>query len=236
LAGLDWEWKTEKYSMGHGNYLISKGVDVPEGMQNLRQKYRGDKSEGITRGHWEIQFTSSSSYNTGHKEAKGLFEVFRGYIGAPERQNAASGAGNDGAQASGGALGTVSRNLVHDGVEIAFFEKPSDSLRCQLKAAGFRITRRPPWKWYKKHSDQAFTKACELAGVNQGGEGYAGGDPSEEEEHNEDEAAGFEPGTLASDRQLAKSGLSVARFANGDVVTTNSRGRCEDAPCCGCCT
>lgn len=52
----------------------------------------------------------------------------------------------------------------------------------------------------------------------------------------EDEAAGLEPGTLASDRRLAKQGLSVTRFASGAVMTQNSRGRCEDAPCCGCCS
>lgn len=52
----------------------------------------------------------------------------------------------------------------------------------------------------------------------------------------EDEAAGLEPGTLANDRRLAKRGLSVIRFSSGEVMTQNSRGRCEDAPCCGCCT
>lgn len=52
----------------------------------------------------------------------------------------------------------------------------------------------------------------------------------------EDAAAGLEPGTLANDRRLAKRGLSVTRFADGAVATQNSRGRCEDAPCCGCCT
>ncbi len=53
---------------------------------------------------------------------------------------------------------------------------------------------------------------------------------------NEDEAAGFEPGTLPSDRRAARNGLSVIRFSSGDVITQNSRGRCEDAPCCGCCS
>ena len=52
----------------------------------------------------------------------------------------------------------------------------------------------------------------------------------------EDEAAGFEAGTLASDRRLSRHGLSVTRFAGGGVATRNSRGRCEDAPACGCCT
>jgi len=52
----------------------------------------------------------------------------------------------------------------------------------------------------------------------------------------EDEAAGLEPGTLANDRRLARRGLSVVRFSSGAVMAQNSRGRCEDAPCCGCCT
>jgi hypothetical protein len=52
---------------------------------------------------------------------------------------------------------------------------------------------------------------------------------------NEDEAAGFERGTLASDRRLARQGLTVIRTSGG-TWTQNSRGRCEDAPCCGCCT
>lgn len=51
---------------------------------------------------------------------------------------------------------------------------------------------------------------------------------------------GLEPGTLvdtfASDRALARSGLTVVRFPSGDSYTRNSLGRCEDAPCCGCCT
>jgi hypothetical protein len=53
---------------------------------------------------------------------------------------------------------------------------------------------------------------------------------------NEDEQAGLEQGTLANDRRLARNGLSVARFSSGAVTTQNSRGRCEDAPCCGCCS
>ena len=29
---------------------------------------------------------------------------------------------------------------------------------------------------------------------------------------------------------------NYARFSSGAEVYTNKRGRCEDAPCCGCCT
>ena len=52
----------------------------------------------------------------------------------------------------------------------------------------------------------------------------------------EDEAAGLEPGTLANDRRAARNGLTVVRFSSGETMTQNSRGRCEDAPCCGCCS
>jgi hypothetical protein len=48
---------------------------------------------------------------------------------------------------------------------------------------------------------------------------------------------GFPPSRaeLASDRRAARNGLTVIRTSGG-TFTQNSRGRCEDAPCCGCCT
>lgn len=52
----------------------------------------------------------------------------------------------------------------------------------------------------------------------------------------EDTGAGLESGTLASDRQLARAGITCVRTSSGWSGTRNSRGRCEDAPCCGCCT
>ncbi len=30
--------------------------------------------------------------------------------------------------------------------------------------------------------------------------------------------------------------VKVIRFASGKEITRNAAGRCEDAPCCGCCT
>ena len=43
------------------------------------------------------------------------------------------------------------------------------------------------------------------------------------------------PNQLRGDRESARRGVSVTRFSSGAVVTRNARGRCEDAPCCGCC-
>ena len=33
-----------------------------------------------------------------------------------------------------------------------------------------------------------------------------------------------------------KAGVVEVRFSSGATMTQNRRGRCEDAPCCGCCT
>lgn len=63
-------------------------------------------------------------------------------------------------------LGTVAYNSAHNGVEIAFTEKPNDSLRWSLKRAGFRITRRPPWRWYRKFTEDVWAEACRLAQVS----------------------------------------------------------------------
>ena len=36
--------------------------------------------------------------------------------------------------------------------------------------------------------------------------------------------------------RTGRSEVVVTRFNSGATVTQNRRGRCEDAPCCGCCT
>lgn len=33
-----------------------------------------------------------------------------------------------------------------------------------------------------------------------------------------------------------RTGSTYTRFSSGAEVYTNRRGRCEDAPCCGCCS
>lgn len=66
---------------------------------------------------------------------------------------------------AGGALGTVARNLEHDGVEIRFPNKPSNGVLDALKREGFRWSRFSK-VWYKKHSAAAWKAACDIAGVN----------------------------------------------------------------------
>ena len=42
------------------------------------------------------------------------------------------------------------------------------------------------------------------------------------------------PGTRITERAPTRS--VVTTFNSGESVYVNSRGRCEDAPCCGCCS
>ncbi|HWH75947.1 MAG TPA: hypothetical protein VNT76_01200 [Candidatus Binatus sp.] len=40
----------------------------------------------------------------------------------------------------------------------------------------------------------------------------------------------------AAPRSDRRYGSRYTRFSSGAEVYTNKRGRCEDAPCCGCCS
>lgn len=41
---------------------------------------------------------------------------------------------------------------------------------------------------------------------------------------------------VTGDRMSNSASVVVTEFSSGARVTRNSNGRCEDAPCCGCCT
>jgi len=44
-------------------------------------------------------------------------------------------------------------------------------------------------------------------------------------------------GCAGSGRGVERArGVVVTRFSSGDEVYRNYHGRCEDAPCCGCCS
>jgi hypothetical protein len=50
--------------------------------------------------------------------------------------------------------------------------------------------------------------------------------------------AGAGPSTYQPRRTFGRKryGSSYTRFSSGAEVYTNKNGRCEDAPCCGCCS
>ena len=143
LSGFTFQWHTEKYSMGHGNYLESKeGFDLPPELIGTRNYYRGGE---VTRAHWEIEFEAAYS------EPK-EFQAIKGY-GSQPAPPASEPVTVDGV--------TVSENTEKDGIEIRFPSKPSAEVIDSLKAHGWRWSRFSKC-WYKRASDQARKFANDL--------------------------------------------------------------------------
>ena len=132
LRGHEFSWHTEKYSLGHGNYLQSKAFELPAELHGCRQRYgAGD----VTHGHWEIEFSHASC---------STMMALKGYGEAPvpiEPTASAEGI-------------TVSENTEKAGIEIRFPNKPSDDVLSSLHANGWRWARGSRC-WYKRASDDA---------------------------------------------------------------------------------
>lgn len=140
LSGVEFDWHTEKYSMGHGNYLESKeGFDLPIDLQGIRG--------GVQRGHWEITFQHAFS------DALTL-DTIAGY---GQDQTAARGS----VQVEGV---TISENDEKDGIEIRFASKPAAEVLDLLKAHGWRWSRFSSC-WYTRRSEAARKFAETLRGV-----------------------------------------------------------------------
>lgn len=141
-----WQWATEKYSMGHGNYLTSDGVSVSPEVAGGRDHYRGGPVEC---GHWEIQF--KAAYSTPFALAG-----FKGYPGTVAPSSAPESATDDGA--------ALRYNRERNGIEIRFPAKPAASVLEQLKAAGWRWARFNGC-WYARASEAALALAERLTGT-----------------------------------------------------------------------
>ena len=137
LSAAEFDWHTEKYSMGHGNYLESKGgFELPAELQGLRER-QGQK---VTRAHWEITFQHV------YREPVTL-DAIAGYR-APQTPDPKKPE----TETSSGV--TVTENDEKNGIEIRFPSKPSADILDSLKAAGWRWSRFSAC-WYAKRSDTA---------------------------------------------------------------------------------
>jgi hypothetical protein len=146
LSGVEFDWHTEKYSMGHGNYLESKGgFELPLGLQNIRTR----NGSGITRAHWEITF------QTAYREPLTL-DAFAGYGQEPQPT---TDPGNGQAVTDA----AITENEEKNGIEIRFPSKPSAEVLETLKANGWRWSRFSSC-WYTKRSDAARQFAASLFG------------------------------------------------------------------------
>src|SRR5262245_24279398 len=75
LLGVEFSWHTEKYSMGHGNYLSSSGHELPEELKAWsRQYYRGGE---VTHGHWEVKF---NRWNSGEVLAAKGYKTMNAFV------------------------------------------------------------------------------------------------------------------------------------------------------------
>jgi hypothetical protein len=139
LASLKWEWCTENYSGGWGNYLISNwtGNMVP-------QKSYG-REEVDTR--FEVRFCKRGRYKEMHP--------YKHY-------KATSLPASVSAEATATAGVTMRLNAAKAGVEIYFTGKPGEDVLASLHAAGFRHSRRR--FWYAKQSERTLEFARNLTG------------------------------------------------------------------------
>jgi hypothetical protein len=153
LASVPFGWHTEKYSMGHGNYLDATGgwVDLDETLTGSANFYDGGGAVNTAR--WEISFRRAYSSPV-------TLPAFKGWPGVCAPETAAESV------AVGGAAGTttVKHNASKDGIEIKFGSKPAASVLDDLKAHGWRWSRFSAC-WYQTASDSAARYAARLAGL-----------------------------------------------------------------------
>ena len=159
LSAIEFEWKTEKWSMGHGNYLDSStGIALTPEMTGGRDIYRGGQ---LTHGRWEIVFRAP------YKDSQPfIMPAFKGYgvTTAPPAVAAPVQAVESPATA---APVLVRRNTEKNGIEIVFAAKPEPTILEKLKAAGWRWSRFAAC-WYIRASAEAEKFAAEIAGMNGG--------------------------------------------------------------------
>ena len=143
LSALEWAWHTETYSGGHGNYLMSGGVEaIPE------QAYNGREEVVYSL---EIQANKYAGGREGHYP-------FHGYT--PMASIPTTGA------IGGGSGGHASYKLNPDknGVEVKFTARPADDTISMLKSSGFRWSKFQKL-WYARQSDRTIgvaEKICQI--------------------------------------------------------------------------
>jgi hypothetical protein len=103
---------------------------------------------------------------------------------------------------------TYTRNEAKSGLEIRFPARPDSDTLARIKSHGFSWSRRQKL-WYAKESPDRLALCQSITA-------------------SETSPAPARP-------QRTRRVISM-QFASGAHAYQNSRGRCEDAPCCGCCS
>ena len=141
LKEIEWEWRKEDYSMGHGLYLTSKGSPFP----------REIKGKGVTHCHGNIQFVHGGTKIIPHPEY---------YLGEINQN------GGNGSKVNVEEV-TLRENPQFNGLEIIFPCKPDPSIIETLKTLGFRWSFKQGL-WYRRNYEGLKEKVNEaLSGVTQ---------------------------------------------------------------------
>jgi hypothetical protein len=144
LLTVNFEWKTEKYSMGHGNYLES--TEAPGSLIDP-----DDPNSG--RCGFEVQF--AYTYTTAKEYHP--WQTYPGKLVSTPVQTSA-------APATGNGHGAPRLNADKGGVEIHFSSKPAEDVLAQIKGAGWRWSKFGRC-WYTKDSPRARQFAETFTGV-----------------------------------------------------------------------
>lgn len=142
LKAIDFKWKTENYSMGHGNYLKAKTSHRTSKQHAYR--FNSGSDEGDVSVFYEIQF------NVGYpSQAIPHPDYYLGDLTEASTKPIDKANGKE-----------VRENTEKQGVEILFDQRPSDQILTKLKANGWRWSRFNR-VWYNKLSPEnlEFAKA-----------------------------------------------------------------------------
>jgi len=160
LQTLDWQWKSEKYRGGHGNYLMSSLIALPAAVKQsltVRKTFGNGGPDAVS---WEIRFA------TPWRGTAMQLWPHRHYGSHPPENDFSNGRHEDTARNSGCNAVTAAwcLNERFRGVEIHFTRRPDDATLAPLRAdRAWNYTGRTKC-WYARQTDAtiAWAKAfCE---------------------------------------------------------------------------
>lgn len=138
LKNIEWEWRKEDYSMGHGLYLMSKSSPFP----------REIKGKGAINCHGNIKFVPSGTKMIPHPTD---------YLGETNPK------GENGSKVNVEEI-TLRENPEFNGLEVIFPCKPEPSIIEELKSLGFRWSFKQGL-WYRRNYEGLKEKVKEALGV-----------------------------------------------------------------------
>lgn len=137
LKAIDFKWKTENYSMGHGNYL--EATTSHRTSEQNAYRFGAGAHSGEVAVFYEIQFERTYGQT---KRAIPHPDYYLGDLTEASTKPIEKANGKE-----------VRENTEKQGVEILFDERPSDQILTKLKANGWRWSRFNKL-WYNKLSPE----------------------------------------------------------------------------------